>query len=533
VSHKYYRFILALSLLSVLAAAIILLVTRHHGVGLSPDSVGYIATARNMANGLGAVTFDGKPLIYHPPLYPAILGAIYFIFGADPLASAHVVNAALMGVITFLSGLLFLEHLKPHTALIFVGITSVVVSIPITYVTLWAWTEPLFICFTLFTMIFSESYLKEGSLRFLIALSLCIALSCLTRYIGVILILTGAISIFLFRKDLLELKIKHLFIFLIISFLPIGAWMTRNYILSGYVLGYRGPSNYSLWENLFLTLKVITFWYLPNPNDIFNGPIISKAVEYQRVILTIFVAFIGLIALHITQRTKNLVKVILWENRFLLLYLSAYVLFLVISSTTTAYDQISSRLLSPVYVPLTILIFVFAAKILLPYMNQSFPLKGSHNFLILLIILLLTYPITKTTLLFSSAISDGLGFRSKAWVNNETISYLLRNKGVTPQHKIYTNSPYALYALANINAEPIPQKTPYNSPLKINDIHGLRGRWPEEEAALLVWFDDIGRDYLFSIEELSFVADLQLIARLRDGSIYTIKRRDHHDELRG
>jgi len=70
------RYRLPLAILSVIGSAAILQATRNYGVGISTDSVGYIATARHIATGIGVVTYDSTPLLVQPPLYPALLATI-------------------------------------------------------------------------------------------------------------------------------------------------------------------------------------------------------------------------------------------------------------------------------------------------------------------------------------------------------------------------------------------------------------------------------------------------------------------------
>jgi hypothetical protein len=100
--------------LPALAGAIIVLVfTARYGAGLSPDSVGYLGVARNLMAGAGVQTYDGAAFVVQPPLYPALLALVGYIFHADPLAFAHIVNALIFAAIVYLGGLLILDRL-PH-----------------------------------------------------------------------------------------------------------------------------------------------------------------------------------------------------------------------------------------------------------------------------------------------------------------------------------------------------------------------------------------------------------------------------------
>jgi len=93
-------------ILSLTAAATVILSTSRYGVGLWPDSVNYVSAARSFAAGKGLIGYDGAPFVRFAPLYPVLLGSISRATGLDPLSYAHVLNAVLLAAIVFLSGLL-------------------------------------------------------------------------------------------------------------------------------------------------------------------------------------------------------------------------------------------------------------------------------------------------------------------------------------------------------------------------------------------------------------------------------------------
>ncbi len=144
ISIKYRLFLIALG---IIGTSIILLSTNLYGVGLSYDSVGYIATARNIADGIGSVKYDGTSLVNQPPLYPAILAVIKYVLGIDPLSSARIVSACLFGLIIYMSGLLTPKYFASSTVFTIIGALSVLISKPLFEVSIMALSEPLFIFF--------------------------------------------------------------------------------------------------------------------------------------------------------------------------------------------------------------------------------------------------------------------------------------------------------------------------------------------------------------------------------------------------
>ena len=252
----------SLIILSLLGMITILLSMGNYGIGLSPDSAGYISAARHIAAGMGAVMYDGTPLIAQPPLYPAILAIISYVFRMDPLSFAHIVNAALFGFIVYLSGLLFFYHLKIF-AFSLLGTVFILTSFPLIEVSLMAWSEPLFIVFVLLYLVFFEIYLVKADIASLVLFSLSVAFAFLTRYIGFIFILTGIFSILLFCRKSPKVKFKHVILFASVSILPIGLWVTRNYVLSGTLFGPRASSLYTLFQNVTFTFNTFLSWYTP------------------------------------------------------------------------------------------------------------------------------------------------------------------------------------------------------------------------------------------------------------------------------
>ena len=138
---------LLVALVAVVGIAILMFSTRNYGAGLSPDSVNYIAVARNLNSGAGLVMLDDSPLLVWPPLYPALLALLGNVFEKDPLPVANVVNALLFGLIVYTGGVLTFRHFSSFPALGLAGTLAFLVSIPIFAVSVMAWTEPLFILF--------------------------------------------------------------------------------------------------------------------------------------------------------------------------------------------------------------------------------------------------------------------------------------------------------------------------------------------------------------------------------------------------
>lgn len=501
-----------LLLVASIGAGIVIFATRNYGARISPDSVGYISSARSVVDGSGLINYKNDPLVSQPPLYPAILAGLDFALAIDPLNSANVVNAILFAIILYISGLMLFKHFASSPALAFLGTVSLLVSLPLIEVSLWAWSELLFICFVALYSYFLSSYLESKSTKSLLLFSISVAFACLTRYSGIVFIFTGLVGILLIRRKELNQAVSHLVAFFLISILPLGLWLVRGFYLTGTLFGPRVASLRTLSENIDFAISTLIFWVLPlKPTDSNLGLF---------VFYTLIVLLLGLIYV---RRRRSFIA---WVNSLNIfsslnfLVVLSYAGFLVISATLVNYDQIGTRLLSPVIIPLTIFA-LFCIEILIKNLRLRFPDKKLNRVILIGMCLWLAYPMTVAVLNSSSQYRRGGGYTSSFWRNSQTIDFI-RNDNL-PECTIYSNGPDALYLLANIFAETLPPKNiatdaAVSSPSPPNI-------WPPDDKACVVWFDQIAwRTYLLSPDGLLSIASPEETFDFNDGAIYIISR---------
>lgn len=502
----------AFLILSLLGVGIVLLATSKYGAGLSPDSVNYIAAARNLAAGRGLATFNGAPLVAWPPLFPALLAGIKVLLGIDPLLSVRVVNALLFGLIVWLSGVLCFRHLSSSFLTVLLGVTSVLLAIPLLATAKMAWSEPLFIACVLLSLIWAESYLERGDAGSLALLALAAASASLSRYIGVTVIIAGAIVVTLSAKENLRTKIFHLCAFLLVSIAPLAIWISRNHIVSGTLMGPRSPSQFSFVQNLNFTFYTLLYWYLP-----------SRATQHRPALALLGIA-IGFIAT-VTARTNwDRVKTRLSFLSPSLIFAATYASFLLASATTTAYDRLDDRLLSPLYIPLALLLFNLAecsVTLLRPRFSRWFVnailVTGVAAWLVHL-------AVVASGNLTSSVVHGAGGYATSTWKENETIECLQREL-TGGEYSLYSNAPDALYILTGLPVQYCPRKTGSSSTEILSEAKDLLGVWPEQGYAKLVWFNMVYRDYLFTVEELETIANFEPVLRFSDATIYVVSKR--------
>ncbi len=374
--HKH----IVAGLIGLIGTITILSLTVQHGTGITPDSVAYISVARNFADNNAFITYNGSDLILQPPFYPIISALIKKILLIDPQVSTSYVNAILFGLIIYLSGSFLLKYLKSY-ALSILGTISILISYALVQVSLMALSEPLFILLILLFIYHFDKFSLKQDYTSLFFLSIWASLACLTRYTGIVIILTGIILILSQQKSNLRKKFLQSFVFILITVLPIGIWIIRNYFISGTTTGQRAESSYSLSQNLRFFYDTILLWYLP-----------ADSIFIYLILFTFLSAAWILFKLNFDRPYNFKINYKIVPSVLFVLFYSS---FIIISSTTTAYDRISDRLLSPIYIPAVFILF-FSLDKTLSWLSNRFNKFLINALLIICIISLIRFPLHNT-----------------------------------------------------------------------------------------------------------------------------------------
>jgi len=507
-----------LLVLSFIGGGIIWFASSPYGIGLSPDSVTYIAVARHVLQGQGLTGYDGMPHTEQPPFYPLVLASAAYVSGSDPLQVARPVSVALVVVIIFLSGLLFLKYLKQFPELAVLGAVAIVVAPPVINVGRMAWSEPLFISLMLLSLLLAHCYLKEGTIPSLALFALSLALTSLTRYIGFAFLAVGAFVVMSRKKDSMRAFFCHFTVYLLWGGLLPALWLARNFLVSGSLFGTRAPAESSFLQNVSVTIWKIWRWYFP--------PGLNKWIW---IVVLVMLGELSLINIH---KRWNFVKtrdsLLFQELASLLLYVTIYALALVAAASQVAFDQIGDRLLSPLYPISTLLLWLFLAWSIVYFSDlRDWKTQSRTRVLLALVLIIwLIYPASKSRTLINLMRTEGRGYNNPGWRHSRVLQYLKDHQDAlkTQCSIYYTNDPQAFYLFINRPSILSPQKRIYRSSQTISLEH-LRGRWPKASPACLVWFAYTGRTYLFSPEELRTIARMTPIVHFDDEEVYLVWRR--------
>ncbi len=503
---NYILIAILLFLVSGYAAWVILWATSF-GIGVSPDSITYINTARNILE-KHRIVANGSPVTHYPPVYPMVL-ALWGSIHGDVLSAAPYLHAFLFSANTLLIGMILCLSTRGSIFAVLAGTMLFALSPNMLFIHCMAWSESLFFFFLLLSYFLFVQYISREKRWYLIASSLVLGLSVTTRYIGVSAIIPLILFTFFVSNKKIAEKLIDFSIVISFGLTPLLIWFLRNSYLSG------SMSNRSFVPHL-ISLHHIdkyfhTLFYLWFPLHI-------KVSAYVIISFILFI-FIGYMCFCLK----------LWKSRevglanntiqvlFILFFLSYTFLLFVSQSFFDAHTPMSIRILSPLF----IFFVIFSTSFFWAVSNFIQKIKIWYVFVGLLFLLVFAQ-VTPSALLAKSRHYSGVGYSSRTWHYSETMKFV---KELPLDTIIYSNAPDGIQFLANRNARFIPRKLSTSTRVKNqhyaeemkNMMHDLYNK-----NAVVVYFNDIGRWYLPSKRELTSLYNLPVYEKFTDGVIFKV-----------
>ena len=124
-------------------------------------------------------------------------------------------------------------------------------------------TEPLFVLFTLLALMQLAAFLQRGERTSLWWAAVFTALAVLTRYPGVVLIGAGILMLLVRRAPPLAARLKDAVVFGAVPSILLAGVLTRNWVVSGTLTGWRSGSGQSLFDSLSRVVDVLREWVMP------------------------------------------------------------------------------------------------------------------------------------------------------------------------------------------------------------------------------------------------------------------------------
>ena len=423
---------LSLSLLAIIGTFLILIATPE-GLGLSDDSIAYIAGARSILAGQGyreAWLASNQPVTHFPPGFSSAL-AFIGLFDLDPLRGARFLNALLFGLNAFLLGTLGWRMTKSLPAGLILAVLFVSNS-SLLHVHAAAMSEPLFIFLSLLAFwMFDLFWERDAHWLWLFLCAGFTGMAYLTRYAGLALIAAFIVALIVLH-DNWQKRFKSVSIF-IVSVLPwMAGWAIRNKLVAE-----NSTNRVFLWHPITadnISLGVRTFAGFLVPVEAWKREL-SKTPGFFETVLSILglILFVWIVLIAMKRLLQSSIprpEIISFTNG---LYIFSYLASIVASMTLfDASTKFKLRILSPIYVGLLILLVAAGTW-----------LWGKRREVtVLLSVIILGLSSYDQSIAIAELMKGGTGYASFQWYDSKAMSFL---RGLPADIAIYTNEPGAVY----------------------------------------------------------------------------------------
>ena len=428
---------IALCLIAVIGVVLVLRATPN-GLGLSDDSIAYIAGARSMAAGDGyreAWLASNQPVTHFPPAFSSVL-AFFGLFGADPLRAARWVNALLFGLNAALLGILGWRMTPSLTSGVVLA-TLFVVSGEMFSIHAVAMSEPLFIFLSLLAFWMFDLYFeRHHHWLWMIACGTFVGMAYLTRYAGLALVATFVAALLILHTTWRK-RLTSTGIFLA-SFIPWAlGWSIRNGLIAGNATNRAFAWHPLTSENIGPGLRVFSELFIPIESlrrVIFRQPGVIEGLIFLvlgGVLVWVIVTAWKYLSHPQQERTGKEAREVLsfTTGLFIFAYLASIVASMLMFDAATKFKL---RILSPVLVSLLILAVVFGIWLR----------SRRRDLVIVLALLVLGLSIYKQSITLNTWAKSELGYASFQWYDSKAMDYL---SALPDDVMIYTNEPGAVY----------------------------------------------------------------------------------------
>jgi quinoprotein glucose dehydrogenase len=488
-------------IVGLLGAALVWRITPF-GIGLSPDSVSYVAAARWALAGQGVRSLEGGPLAHFPPFYPVLLAAAGWVLRADPLDAARWLNAALFAVLLGLAGLVA-ARIGRRPAAGLAAALLLLVSRDTVLLHAMAWSEPLAIVLGTVGLVLMARHIETGRRRLLALAAVALGLAALTRYAAVGYALAAAGGLLLLDRATPPLRrtIKAVALALVAA-APLVLW----WLLTGARVGLGDRT---------LTFHPLGRWDATKAAGTFSGWIgLPNTPPWVGGVLFVLLAA-GLGAWLLRRAGPRL-----WADEplaaLLLLFSAVYVVVVVVCRVVVdAAILFDARILAPAQVSLV----MAAAGLVARGLPDPMP-RRTRLALWVVGLALVTAHVAGTARWAREARADGLFYTKRSLRTSELLA---RVRALPPTALIWSNAPDVVYIRTGRCARLLPRR---QRPDNGRPDPGFASGWREllgEPDAYVAWFDAFTwRSYLPTESEFAAAPSIETVTSLADGRLYRI-----------
>jgi hypothetical protein len=343
-------------LLTALCAAIAVglgIVATWQGPGLSIDSVNYLSTGINLADGRGLLMLHDQALTIFPPGVPILAAAGELVgIGGEPML--RVVSVASFGAMVLLGNAL-LRRVVDHRGVVLGATALLAVAVPLLTISKMAWSEPPFIVVTLLFLLALGDLWERGTIgrRDVVRLAALVWVAFVIRYVGISLLGVGGLAMLLAVRPLDRRALGRIASFGLLSLVVPVACMARNNAadgsLLGKYLGNRVESRDTIGDVALHTGSTLGRWIVPG-----SGPA-TRPYALLGLVAVVLV-LIGLVAT--LRRRRPTVGTgdtgpapTISHLACCAIYVFVYAGYLTAAALWTSFEPVNLRYLAPVYVP--------------------------------------------------------------------------------------------------------------------------------------------------------------------------------------
>lgn len=487
---KHWDAILA----SIAACIFISLFTRHSGIGISPDSVVYLSTATNIREHFSFTDFNGLPLVDFPLGYPSLLALISFLTGSSVISIVPVLNCFLFSGVIIMTSVVIEGYQKtsPLYKACFLALLACSPFLLEVYAMLWS--ETFFLFLILLFVVVMQHYFKTQGMVSLSLVACIVAMAFVTRYAGITLLGTGLFLIFFNGKIPFAKKIKHLLLFTLLGSSLAVANLMRNGKVSGNITGVREKALRSLSDNFQQIGATVSEWF----------PFL-KGHETAATVLFIVILLLGIFILlyHALQQ-----QYFASYETIIACFLVVYSAFIITIATLSRFENLSSRLLSPMYIPLLLV----SCSWIISFVKGSVRIQKN---IALIIVFFLYAGFYYNHYRLNAEAWEGIkdsgmpGYSEGSWTESPAVAFVKKNKSLYTQ-PIYSNANDAVYFLTGIHALPLPHK----------EIEKEKAAFLLHPSFYLIWFTDGDNPDLVDLNFIKKYKKQVSVQEVEGGAVY-------------
>ena len=452
--EKNFLIILILSL-------IIFIIGFQITPGLSPDSIRYIAVAEKIITQgpFYPFTLHNDPLeswatSVIPPLFEYFISGL-LLLGFERLTAGGMVSLLFLALLPF--PLFYLAKEVGDSTIGYLSVLFFFAMASTWYIGTWIWTETTFIFFSVSALFFCIKFLKYHSTEYLVLCTFFGMFSCLIRWSGIIVVLSIFAVLFYSNIKYKQLSKTILISYLIISLLPVSILLLKNYfIFKGNVYPSVGSiGNFS--EIFFVPLStmvkdfVFPLWYIFP--QLANGSQISRHIYFNQeagsrfislnfdffdgfyIIFYLVIVILFVLAMYclfkVITNFHAIKEKILDEKKILILPIIIYTIFYLFSlmflKGVSHFNDLSTRLLIPIY-PLLLILFFYVYYEMVSSLQEDQKTQITRYFLLFVVVFLVTQTVASSGLMVQQR--DGKQFSSeegKSFTKSQPFIFLEKN----------------------------------------------------------------------------------------------------------